>query len=61
MDDLVALPVLVNELSLEGRTDVQPAAVSDDAALCAVDVSVNDIPDRNLVQFDFHFTPAFCE
>ena len=54
VDDRVALLVLVDELALVGRTDVQLAAVADDAILFVVLVALRELADSDLLEFDLH-------
>ena len=52
---LVALPVPVDELALERRADVQPAAEPPDAILRRIDVARDDLAHGNPVKLDLHF------
>ena len=62
VDDRLALLVLVDELALVGRTDVQLPAVADDALVAPVLVVRDQVADDNLVKFDIHGScPLLCE
>lgn len=53
-DYLVALPVLVDELALVARTNVQALAVADDALLGVVEVAVANLTNRYLAFLNLH-------
>ena len=55
IDNGVAFFVVVNELPLILRADIQSAAVTDNAFLVVIQVTVHYFPYSYLVKFNFHF------
>ena len=54
-----ALLVVVDELALERRPDVQLATVADDTALAVVALVADEYADGDLPEFDLHIPMSF--
>ena len=59
INDRVALLVLVDELPLERRSYVQPAAIPEHAAFAIVAVVHDQLPDGHLSQLNLHVLGPF--
>ena len=52
--NLIPLFVLIDKLPLKRRTNIQFAAIANNAIFSAVYVAIYNIPYRDFVQFNFH-------
>ena len=59
VDNFITLLIFIDKLPLKCRTDIQSAAIGNNAILCAIDIPLYDFTDRDLMQFDLHAVSCF--